>query len=288
MTTTQNLLLLHHNLADEATVTASSQISGAEATFVQEMEPGEPWRATGKVSETLTFDHGAAGIDATHAAIVAHNLNTQGTISFACGNDPTFASTVYAVTDADAWDPISGFGYDSFGMSLGGYPVLNARNDYRPFKYFDLGGRRSFRYSRFTFKNPTNTSITGVAVGRAFVGLGSQFLYNFARDWGNDWVDPSEHIDTEHGTLRIKRRRKYRVLKLSLPFLSEGEALSVMDDIKRVIGSSRDVIAVPFPTGGAPKRYRTSTYGIPVDRQGVTNPFLDVFRTSLFIRELAA
>lgn len=286
MAKADNGLLLYRNLVDEATVTASSAVTGAAATQVQTLDPGEPWRATAKTSEYLHIDFGSV-IDATHAAAVYHNLDTTGLIRFRGSNDPTFvAADVVDTDDQDAWDPVAGFGFDGFGSSLGGYPILSRFNDYRPLKYFDFGGVKSFRYGRMYFKNPSNAAITGVACGRAFVGLGAQFERNFGLDWDLRWVDPSDLIETE-ATVRVKARTKYRVLTMAFPWLSEAEAMSTWDDIKRSLGSSKDIIAVLFPTGSTVKRYRTTIYGLCIDRAGTRNPHYDVFASQLQVRELA-
>ena len=288
MAQVDNALFLYRNLADadNASVAASSQVTGAEATFAQTIDPGEPWRATGKVSETLTYDHGTA-VDMTHAACVWHNLDTGGTIRFQAGNDPSFATTIVDTGDEDAWDPVAGLGYDAFGASLGGYPLLTVFNAYVPLKYFDLGGLVTARYSRFTFKNPLNTLITGVALGYGFVGLGKQFQYNIGFNWELKWVDRSDFIETE-SSVRIKSLPKHRELTLPMPSITPGEATSAWDDIKRAVAQSKPIIAVPFPNAGSPQRYRTMVYGIPQDKSSTKRPNVVFHSSTLMIRELAA
>lgn len=286
MAQTDNCLFLYRNYADTAAVTQSSQVTGAEATFAQTIDPGEPWRATGIVSEWIAFDFGT-GQNISHAAAVAHNLDTTGTIRVQAGNDATFATNLVDTGDVEAWEPVSGLGFDGFGSTLGGYPILNSFNDFRPLKYFDLGGTFNCRYVRFTLKNPTNAAITGVALGYAFAGLGAQLAGNFGFDWENKWADPSDFVETE-ASVRIKARRSHRELTLALPNIAEGEAFGVWDDIKRAIGAKKPMIVVPFPTAGSPKRYRTTIYGIPQDKQGTKNPSVRRHTSTLMIRELAA
>lgn len=284
-----NFLLLHRNRVDDGTVTASSAVSAEEAaSFIQTLDPSDAWRATGKTSEYVQIDHGKP-VTATHAAAVWHNLDTAGTICVQRSNDPTFnpANHIYNSGDQEAWEPVSGFGWDNFGESLGGYPVLDEYNDYRPLKIIAFGAPNTARYSRMIFKNPTNTLITGVACGRAFVGPGDQPLRNFGWDWVMDIDDPSDVVETESAA-RVKLRPKKQLLEIRPGFLKEQEALSWWRDFKRTIGSSRSVILQMFPTASAPKRYSTQLYGIPVDRQGTRNPFLDVFASSLRVRELRA
>ncbi|MGE3333616.1 MAG: hypothetical protein AB7I36_08230 [Rhodospirillaceae bacterium] len=286
MARTDNALFLYYNLGDEATVTASSEITDAEAEFVQTMDPGEPWRADDKVEESLVWDHGSV-VDITHAAAIWHNLDTSGSIQFEMSNTVSFSSLVYDSGELEAWDPVSGFGADSFGYSLGGYPVLTDRNAYVPFKLFDLGGIKSARYSRMTFRNPTNSLIAGIACGRAFVGRGEQFQYNIGFNLSTQWVDTSVITPTE-ASVRTKRGRSYRVMNMNLPNITRDEAIAAWDDIKRTIGCSRDIIVVPFPNGGAPLRYRTTIYGMPINPEPYALTNVRFYASAMQIRELAA
>lgn len=286
MAQSDNALFLYRNLADTATASASTEVTGAEAAFSQTIDPGEPWRATGKTSETLSFDHGAA-VDMTHACCVHHNLDTDGFIRFVASNNADFSSPVIDTGDLEAWEPVAGFGYDAFGSTLGGYPILTEFNAFVPLRYFDLGGTFSARYSRFVFKNPTNAGITGVSLGYAFVGLGKQFERNMGWDWEIKWVDPSEFIETE-SSVRVKQRNKHREMMLPMPNITEGEAFSVWDDIKRAVAQSRPIIVFAFPSSGAPKRYRTGIYGIPRGGEGTKNASVRRHSSAITIRELTA
>lgn len=286
MAQADNVLFLYRNFADSATVSASTQVTDAEATFAQTIDPGEPWRATGIISEHIDFDFGAVQ-DITHAALVNHNLDIKGTIRVQAGTDPTFVTNLVDTGDVDAWDPVRGFGFDQFGVTLGGYPVLDSFNDYRALKYFDFGGRFSCRYVRFTLKNPTNTAITGVAAGYAFVGLGAQLAANFSFDWDVTWIDPSDQTETE-ASLRLKSRIAYRQLTLPMNNIQDAEAFGVWDDIKRAIASKKPLIVVMFPTASAVKRYRTTIYGVQQPKQGTKNASIRRHTSTIILRELAA
>lgn len=282
MASNGNGLFLYWNKADSATVTASS--AALPASRVQDPRPGRIWRATGYTSEVLTFDFGA-GVDLTHGAVVNHNLGVSGTIRHQAGNDATFSSNLYDSAAIEAWPPVAGFGSDGFGVSLGGYPILTNFADYRPFRLFDYGGTLNCRHSRFIF---TSTSASGnIQVGRIFNGIGYQPSVNFAYNWSTEWVDPSELIETE-ASFFIVRRQKYRLHRLSLEHIPQSEALGALDDLKRIVGKSRDLLVVLFPSADLPTQYRTSIYGIPIENGATSNPYLKRFSTSMVIRELTA
>lgn len=276
----ENMLLLYWNHFDLGSLTASS--AATAVTRLQDIRPGRVWRATGYTAEWVKCDLGSAK-NLTHAAVIAHNLDTSGTIRVRAGNDASFATTLYDSGVVDAWPPIAGFGSDGFGTSLGGYPILSDFADYRPFRFFDFGGTISARYIRYDF---TSTSSAGnIQVGRLFAGVGYQPTYNLSYGWGYDWVDPSEITDTEASAF-ILGRTKYRQFTLPLENIPQDEALFSMDDFKRIVGNSKSVLLVLFPKGSLPLQYRTSVYGIVKENKGLTNPFFQCYDTSIVVREL--
>ncbi|HYF88968.1 hypothetical protein [Azospirillum sp.] len=276
-----NAIFLYWNKADTATVTASS--AALPANRVQDPRPGRVWRATGYASESLTFDHGSAE-DMTHGAVVNHNQDANGTIRCEVSNAADFSTHLYD-SAVEAWPPVAGFGSDRFGTSLGGYPILTGFADYRPFSLFDFGGTLTARYVRYTFTSSAEAG--NIQVGRIFTGIGYQPEVNFSYGWSNEWADPSELVETE-ASFFVIRRQKYRVLRLSLENIPQAEALSALDDLKRIVGKSRDVLVVLFPAADLPTLYRTSIYGIPIENGPTSNPYFQRFATSVAVRELVA
>lgn len=276
-----NGLFLYWNKGDAATITASSE--ALPATRVQDPRPGRVWRATGYTSESLNFDMGAS-TNMTHGAVGNHNLNVLGTIRCEVSDVSDFSAKLYDST-VEAWPPVSGFGSDGFGLSLGGYPILTTFADYRPFNFFDFGGTLTARYVRYTFTSAASSG--NIQVGRVFVGLGYQPEINFAYGWSSEWADPSELVETE-ASFFIIRRQKYRVLRVSLDHIPQTEALSALDDLKRIVGKSRDIWVVLFPSSDRPTQYRTSIYGIPIENGPTSNPYFQRFATSVAVRELVA
>lgn len=280
MARADNALFLYRNLVDEASLAASSALVTADN--LKDFRPSRIWRADGTTGYVVA-DFGSAQ-NITHGAAVAYNLGTGGTIRFRAGNDASFATSLFDETK-EAWSPVSGLGYDGFGASLGGYPLLTAINDYRPYRFWDLGGTLNCRYARWDF---SDAGVAGgnIEVGRVFAGLGVQFERNVGFGWSWQWEDPSELIDTEE-SLFIVRRKQHRILRIALPGLTIGEAYGPMDDLKRIVGRSRDLMVVLFPTGDVPQQYRTTIYGVPVEQGAIDNPYPTIFTTSLAIRELA-
>jgi len=277
-------VILYDNAVNGATVTASSEAQDAD--YVKRIDPTIKWFATGKAAETLTLDFGAQK-RITHSAVVAHNVGTGGTIQLELSNESDFSVLELDTGEVEAWDPVSGFGFDGFGDNLGGFPELTAFKNFRPLKAFAHGGIITARYARWTFKDPNNADITEIRVGRLFNGVGLQPDWNFTHEWSLEWRDPSQ---TRRGevTRRTRRRPTYRVLNLIWKDLTRAEALGAMDDLKRIVGTSRDVLAIPFPDDAENVRYRTTVYGIPIVNAETLSTFADgdTFETALSVEEL--
>jgi len=282
-----NVLFLYRNLLDEAALTASSQATPVDR--LKDMRPTRLWMTAGCAAEWLLIDNGQSET-MTHGALVAYNNDVEGTFRCRVSDDPLFpinpgAAEVLYDDTVESWSPVAGLGDDGFGMSGGGYPILTGINDYRPYRVFDYGGPLTARYTRFDIVNPTLPA-GQVQIGRAFTGLGVQPERNFAWDWNWEWVDPSEITETEESVF-INRRKKYRVLRFTLPGLRRGEAIQAFDDLKRIVGTSRDLMVVLYPQGDTPMQYRTTVYGLSIETSGISNPHLNRFSTTFAVRELA-
>lgn len=285
MAQTDNAAFYYRNFVLEGTVTASSEATSHDVEFVQTIYPDEFWLATGKTAETLTIDFGKAVPIRGIACI--HNLNVSGTIEFEAAVDSGFTTKVIDTGELEAWSPVAGFGSDEFGTSLGGYPVLDSYNDWRALFKRDFGANTYARYARFILRNPTNSDISGVGLGMAFVGRVKQFEHNIGVDWEDVPRDPSEIIETE-GNPRVKTAERYRELAVTLPRLTETEAMTVWNDMRRTLGMSKPFILVPFPAGSGPKQYRMPIYGLDMAQAGTRNPYFNRHASALRIRELRA
>jgi hypothetical protein len=221
----------------------------------------------------------------SHAAVIAHNEDANGTIQVqaAADGDPAFSAPLYDVTQ-DAQPCITDFGDGYFGESIDGSPVLDGENDPQPMRVFDFGGNLFPRYVRFRFVNPTLAGGV-IRVGRLFVGDGYQPTYNFAYDWEIDDDDQSEITQTQSSVF-VTKRAKPRLVKLSLPFIPEAEAIRQVRLLKRTVGQSKDFIMIPFPNGSNLMQYETSVYGMQNEKAGLSNPHFQLYSSSFSVREL--
>ena len=93
----------------------------------------------------------------------------------------------------------------------------------------------------------------------------------------------------ESGAVWVDAREKHRVLELPFKFVAEADAMAQLNDLKRIVGHSRDLLVVPFPAD-APNQYRTAVYGMPLVNglSGLRQERLQRFVFEMKIRELTA
>lgn len=285
MAQADNALFLFENFVDAdfgASVTASTTAGALGPANVQDPRLGKVWRAAGS-SGYLLVDFGRSR-DISTVIVWGHNLTTAGTMRARLDDDSGMVSPAYDSGTIDAWPSITGAGEGGAGEGgAGGFPLLEGYKGYRYYRVLQLGAVYSGRYLRIDVDDAT---LANVEVARLGAGLGFQPQINAAMGWDWEWVDPSEIETTDCGGMRVIRRPKYRVLRLSFDMQSEGEAMSSWDDLKRQVGRSRDLFCVLFPTAADPLMWRTAIYGIPTDQGAISNPHFRLYETSITIREI--
>lgn len=295
MAQSDNVLIIGRDWVRES----SGLVGSGETTpyeRVQEMRPSRKWTATSASSAWIGGDVGSS-VQSNVAAIVAHNLDTSCTIRIRLGTDaqlinpagspaePDATGVVYDSGYIDAWPPVAGLGFDGFGTTLGGFPILSDFAEYPPYTLKILGATYTFRYWRIDFASSATNGNGAFSIGRVLVGLSVQLINNASVGYSIEWADPSELTDTEESFL-VRRKRKYRILRLEWQVITRDEAFSVVDDFKRIVGTSREILICLFPTGDQATQYRTTIYGVPVENAAVSNPHYDIYRTSMAVREL--
>jgi hypothetical protein len=260
-----NILLFPQNLVDSASLTASSAVGTLPVTNLADYRPSIVWRATGCAAEWVKADLGSTQ---SVQALVAwnHNWSNSGTIRVRVSDMADLSSPTYDSGTISAWPSIVGFGQGGFGGGgFGGVPVLSAFNNYRFYRVLILPAGVSGRYVRLDMADSTN-SAGYVQIGRLFVGTYYQPTLNplmGSNGLGIGWRDLGTAVRTDSGTVRFSRRGKFREMALAWDYLTEDEALTSIDDMGRIIGTSRDMFAVLYPDADLAKQYRTTLYAVP-------------------------
>jgi hypothetical protein len=277
------ILFMTQNEIDRATLSASSAATPADR--VKLIQPSLRWYGTDKVSEYL---HATFSEDKLiqHIGLVDFTCDTQGKAQV-----QVFDADGEILTDTgdlELWEPVAGFGDDGFGDNLGGFPDLSDENDYRAYRFIDLGDQYPARAVRTYLKNPTNPLIAQAGLGWMFAGVGFQPEWTFNWPWTWKWNDPSEKTKTET-SIAVRRRKTGRTQSLTMTDLTENEAIGRWNTIERALGTSKPMFVVLFPEGdAAPLRYATTIYGLMQESSGLTSTDEQNFSVSITIEELAA
>jgi len=285
---TEKVLILHDNKIDAATMAASSTAGTLGPDNLRDRALKKTARTTGVTGEWWRAGFGEATTIST-VALWNHNLTAAATIRVRISDSADMSSPVFDTT-FDAWAGI--YGVDEIGLDLcglDGTPILSALNDFKYYRVIRLGASYNGLYLRVDIDDATNAD-GYIQAGRLIAGVGWQPSKNFSNGWSLDWIDPSAQVDMDDGGIWFDKRDKYRVLTLPFSYAEKADAMGGFDDLKRIVGHSRDILVMPFPAAETSEQYRTSLYGVPL-RGGVSairQDRLNQFVIDMKIRELTA
>jgi hypothetical protein len=282
---TGSVLFLARNRIDDATLTASS--AATPASHLQNPRPGRKWYATGKADEYVQAAF-PTSVLIQHIAYVGFNVDVTGVGRVRLNTAASFdGADIRDTGEFEMWRPVAGWGHDGWGVSLGGYPVLDSFNDYRPIRYIDLGQSYSAPYLRAYLKNPSNDSIAQVGNGWLYAGVGFQPSWPHNWNWTVKWVDPTETTRTISSVFK-RAVKSYRQISLSLDDLTEAEAIGGIDIIQRAIGKKKPMVVVLFPEGGTPLQAATTIFGYMADDPDRVHTGTNRYSIQVTIEELVA
>ena len=177
--TTSNIAAAWTNIALTATLTASSEAASMLVTKLQQEDTKRNWRTGAATSATLYIDLGSAQSFDT-LALLNTNLLADGTYRLRASiADPTCVTNTYdSTTIAGAVDP----NYKDLILALSSVKSGN-------------------RYLRLDLAQPTVA--TYIEAGLLFIGLRTQFDYNYSYGAGRTRVDPSIQKKTKGGQTKI-------------------------------------------------------------------------------------
>lgn len=244
--------IAHENLADDATVLASTQELLLPVSNLQNPHVARKYRSV-LSSATVVFDLGAAiSID----TLAIFGLNAETIRARVSATDSTGAT-------GELYDSASG----------------NIDADY-PSMIYLIGSPVVGRYISFAI---ATTSAAYIEAGRVFIGTRTQFSINFAYNWQRQYVDRSVRAKTRGGQTQINPDVTYRTVDLTFGFLSESEKNGVLETIDRVNGMSTDVLFIIDPE--STNLPRDTIWGLVSNLTPVVQPYFDRFSKQYQIEE---
>lgn len=242
-----NAAIAYANLADAATLTASSAIPLAPVARLKGPHIARKWRSTGN-AEAVIADLGAAkSLDTL--ALMGLNLTAAGTARVRASNaDPTVTASLT---------------YDSGVLPAG---IVDPR--YGMLVHL-LGAAVSARYWRIDL---ADASLGYIEAGRLFIGPRNPFAYNFSPGWSRSYVDRSRRTESRGGQTYVDPGECYRTVSLTFDWITEAERNSFVEEIDRLNGTKTDVLLIT--RGDSPNLGRDSLWGLVADLDPIGQPQL--------------
>lgn len=122
-----------------------------------------------------------------------------------------------------------------------------------------------------------------VLAGRLVIGLRKQFALNFSYDWSDGYADLSRIKKSIGGQTYVDRDDRYRVLNIPFDSVVENDFNTIVREIDRENGLSRDVLFIIDEDSAEPDR--DSVWGLIKDLSPATKPNLAYFSKRYAIEE---
>lgn len=144
-----------------------------------------------------------------------------------------------------------------------------------------LGAPLSARY--FLFSVAAGTAGSFAEIGRLFVGLKTQFSYNFVKNWSRQWSDLSLRSKTRGGQTQVFPDSVYRIYDVSFDFLTAADKNGFVEDIDSVNAMKTDVLFITDPS--STNLSRDSVWGLMQSLTPVVQPSVATFTKQYQIEE---
>ncbi len=263
-----NAAIVYDNMADAATIDASSFIAAAPPATLQNPHVRRRWKGRLGDTERITADLGSD-----------RSLDSIGL--FGCQyvdvDDVQRNMTIAAVTrvraSTEAGGVLAGDAYDSGSAAARiseahGALVIHSEDTITA-RYIDI--------------DLSQSSAQALLAGRLVIGLRDQFSFNFAAGWARGYEDRSRLKEAAGGQTHIDRDDRRRVLNLSFEALDEDDRYTFVEEADRLNGISRDVMFIIDPESETPDR--DTIWGLMTDLSLPTQPSMNFYSKSYSIKE---
>jgi hypothetical protein len=236
------------NLADTATVTASSQLLLAPVRNLLEPNVKRKWKSN-TTDDYILVDLGSVmAFDAVALMGVVGNTNR---FRYSTA-DATGAS-------GDVWDSGIHATDPSYGQAI------------------DLHGGPA-RYIRIDLNAPIANE-----AGRIVITLCHQFQTNFSYGWQRKWVDPSLITKTRGGQTQVSNMPTYRSIQATFNNIPVDELYGDIETMDRVNGLKKDVLFITDPASA--NLPRDTLWGLMTSLSSSSQPYYGRFSKQYSIDE---
>lgn len=255
-----NAAAAYINLLDAAAtvVSATSAQILTPPSLLLDPHVSRHWRGAGGISDDVIIDLGSMqSVDTIYG--MGSNLSAAG-------------ATRLRISSADSTG-VAGDVYDSSALT----GLVDPNYGYAPFL---LPSPVSGRYLRLGF---SDASLSAIELGRMFIGLRTQFTYNFDYGWSIQRVDRSTRTKTRAGQTQVFRDNAYRTFDLPMNFVAPADRYGLIEAMDIACGQNTDILMITDPMSS--NLGRDSIWGLVSDLTAIIQPNLAVFTKDYKIEE---
>lgn len=273
-----NLRVIYNNLADTATITATTTASGFPTTNMQTDVKGQAWRSTSAISNTITLTW--ATDQAISAVILPFtNLSTTATVNITL---LTSTSTTIYTTGTITAVP---------------YTVNNWANIANGINTYSYGGGTAVRmYTPVTtYTNVRSITITIVdsgstqgylEVGRVICGTYWSPKYNTQYGLSVDFTDTSSHSRSQAGNIVTDVGPVYKTLTFDMSYMDSNDR-TTLAQIMRNNAKRTPIFVSLFPSDADVNReFLYQIYGKLSNSMTISHPMYTQYASSVTIEEV--
>lgn len=237
-----NACIVLDNVAENASIGASSQVLTMPASTLKTPHPSQRWRSLSP-ADWFVADKGAA--------IAADTVLING---LTCGPN---AEVRLRLSSIDATG-VAGDVLDTGAIASGAGPAFDL--EYGTFLWL-LSAPAAWRYTRFDVSDP---DADYVEAGCLVEGAREAFTYNFAPGDTMQHVDRSRVSTTSSGITLTWDDNSFRRLGLSFNAVTTAQRYGLVERLDRIKGKKRNVLLITDPDSS--NLPRDSIYGLVTDQ----------------------
>ncbi len=242
--------IISANTSDLATLSSGDFVAGLPVSNLQVEGRGRVARTANATGDKV-INGNFATVSITSACVLYnHNLTSQATIRLQLWDaDNQTGTMVYDSGSGGALPPL-GWGDFQWGLKPWGANVFTGWGRAFTDIWFPPIGAKSFRVTVADALNPAGY----IQIKRLLIGPYFEPDVNFEYGFKLSWMDNSDQVRTQGGSLRTDNRVMYRALVGKLPAIKTSERAVWMDILRQIGKRSETFISVYPEAGGALER----------------------------------
>jgi hypothetical protein len=273
---TNNLRIVYNNVANSATLTASSTRGATDINFTKKDTKSLVWQATGTTA-TITVDMASAPI--VGAVILAFNNFSSTATMRVQGYYATVLQFDTGVQQAAAYAPMDDFPWGDVPIGANAYSFAGGSYGRA---YF---AQTSVDQIVITIDDPDN--VAGyLEVSRLIVGPYWSPVFNHPYGASYQYVDDSTQYRTEGNNLVSHRAGRFNKVTFNLEYMQTPDR-SRWNELVKKMGMHSPIFVSLYPEDADPEKEQSfQLYGKLTQISATTHPMYTMYATNVEVEEI--